>query len=269
MRSRLLTAAGDLYQQESTRLASSYGQATAFPLAAVIVAVICGIVLFLAQWWLAGRTHRLLNRGLVAASLVGVLSLAWLLGSLLTARSSLSAAYDQGVVPAKALVQAEIVALRAHADESLTLINRSGDDASEADFKRAERQLGPGQGTLLSSATAAGTGSPGYDQAVAAGTAATAWYTVHRQARSLDNDGRYPQAVQLAVGSGPSTSAGAFQAVEANLTAGIAADQGAFASSASAGDHALGGLTAELFAVAVLMTAACAWGLTRRLAEYR
>jgi len=53
------------------------------------------------------------------------------------------------------------------------------------------------------------------------------------------------------------------------LTAGIAADQRAFASSASAGDRALGGLTAELFAVAVLMTAACAGGLTRRLAEYR
>jgi hypothetical protein len=87
--------------------------------------------------------------------------------------------------------------------------------------------------------------------------------------RGLDNDGRYPQAVQLAVGSGPSTSAGAFQAVEADLTAGIAADQRAFGSSASAGDHALGGLTAELIAVVLLMTAACAWGLTRRLAEYR
>ena len=68
----------------------------------------------------------------------------------------------------------EIVVLRAHADESLTLINRSGDDASEADFKLAERQLGPGPGTFLSQARAAGTGSPGYARAVAAGNAATA-----------------------------------------------------------------------------------------------
>ena len=269
MRSRLLTAAGDLYQQESARLASSYAQATGLPVVAIVVAVLCGALLLWAQRWLAGRTHRMLNRGLVAASLAGVISLAWLLGSFLNARSSLVAAYDHGAAPAKALVQAEIVVLQAHADESLTLINRSGDDASEADFKLAERQLGPGPGTLLSQARAAGAGSPGYARAVAAGNAATAWYPVHREVRTLDNDGKYPQAVQLAIGSGPATSADAFRAVEADLAAGIGADQQAFATSADAGDHALGGLPVEMVAAALLMTAACSWGLTRRLAEYQ
>ena len=269
MRSRLLPAAGDLYQQESTRLAGSYGRATGFPVAAVVVAVVCGLLLLRVQQRLARRTHRVLNRGLVLASLIWVLSVAWLLGSWLVARSSLSAAYDHGAAPAKALVQAEIVVLRAHADESLTLINRSGDDASEADFKQAERQLGPGPGTLLSEARTAGTGSPGHDQAVAAGNAATAWYAVHGKVRALDDSGDYPEAVQWAVGSGANDSASAFQAVEADLTAGIGADQHAFASSASVGDHALGGLTAEMIAVALLMAAACTRGLGRRLAEYR
>ena len=35
------------------------------------------------------------------------------------------------------------------------------------------------------------------------------------------------------------------------------------------GDYALGGLPVEMVAAALLMTAACAWGLARRLAEYR
>ncbi len=83
------------------------------------------------------------------------------------------AAHEHGAA-AQHLVQAEITALRAHADESLTLINRSGDDASEADFKQAEKQLGPGTGSLLSRARAANAGSPGFRRAKAAGNAATA-----------------------------------------------------------------------------------------------
>jgi hypothetical protein len=148
--------------------------------------------------------------------------------------------------------------LRAHADESLTLINRGGDDASEADFKQAEKQLGPGTGTLLSVARAAAAGSPGYGRATAAGSAATTWYAVHRAVRDLDNSGDYPEAVYLAIGSGaaaspaviqqresalskqvgpghPVTSAGAFQRVEADLAGGIRADRNCCSSARSNG----------------------------------
>jgi hypothetical protein len=292
MRSRLLPAADDLYRQENARLASSYAKATGFPVIAVITAVMCAIALFRVQRWLTSRTQRVLNHGLAAASLAGVLSLAWLLGSFLVARTSLIAARDHGAAAAQSLVQAEIAVLRAHADESLTLINRSGDDASEADFKQAEKQLGPGTGTLLSRAQAAGTGSPGYGRATAAGSAARAWYAVHRAVRDLDDGGDYPDAVYLAIGSGaaasaaviqqreaalakqagpghPATSAGAFQDVEADLAGGISADHASFTASASRGDRALGGLAAGMVIASLLMAAGCAWGLTRRIAEYR
>jgi hypothetical protein len=292
MRSRLLPAADDLYRQENTRLTGSYGKATGFPVIAVIAAVICAIALLWAQRWLASRTQRRLNRGLAAASLVGVLSLAWLLGSFLAARSSLIAASDHGTAAAKSLIQAEIAVLRARADESLTLIDRKGDDVSEADFRQASRQLGPGAGTLLSAARTAGIGSPGYGQATAAGNAATTWYSVHRAVRDLDNRGDYPDAVYLAIGSGasaspaviqqeetalaipsgpgdPVTSAAAFADVDADLAAGISADRASFTASASSGDGALGGLVAGMVIAALLMTAGCARGLGHRIAEYR
>jgi hypothetical protein len=291
MRSRLLPAAGDLYRQENARLAGSYAQATEFPVAAVIVAVLCAIVFFGGQRWLTSRTKRMVNRGLAAASLAGLLSLAWLLGSFLVARTSLVTADEHGKA-AQSLVQAQVAVLRAHADESLTLINRSGDDASEADFRQAVRQLGPGPGTLLSAARSAGAASPGYGRATAAGRAATAWYAVHRVVRDLDNGGDYPDAVYLAIGSGaaaspaviqqretalarqagpghPATSAGAFAEVEADLAAGISADHGSFTASASRGDDALGGLAAGMGIASLLMSAGCAWGLSRRIAEYR
>ena len=292
MRGRILPAADDLYRRENARLASSYGKATGFPVIAVIVAALCSILLLRVQRWLASRTRRTLNRGLAAASLVGALSLTWLLVSFFVASTSLTAAHDHGTAAAQPLVQAEITALRAHADESLTLINRSGDDANEADFRLAEQQLGPGRETLLSKAKAAGIGSPGYRRATAAGSAATAWYAVHRAVRKLDDRSDYPDAVYLAIGSGaagsravigkqealltaqsgpghPATSAAAFAAVETDLTRGIDADYALFTASASRGDGALGGVAILMVIASLLMAAGCAWGLTQRIAEYR
>ena len=277
-----------------------FTRATALPVLALVVAVLGVIALFRVQRGLAKRTHRRLNRGLAAASLIGLASLAWLLASFFAARASLVTANDHGTAAARPLVQAEITVLRAHADESLTLINRSGDDASEADFQLAEKQLGPGAGTgadadartLLSEAKAAGAGSPGYVRAVAARSIATIWYAVHRAVRELDDGGDYPDAVYLAIGSGPAASpavirqqeailtrqvgfghpansAVAYQDLATDLNEGIDADQALFTSASARGDGALRGVAVGMVIGSLLMAVGCAVGLNARLAEYR
>jgi hypothetical protein len=163
----------------------------------------------------------------------------------------------------------DIAALRAHADESLTLINRSGDDANQADFLRVEKQLGPGPGTLLTDAATAASGSPGAQPAAAATTAATAWYATHRQVRALDDGGNYNAAVQLAIGPGPASSGSMFTRLETSLTKAISADQVVFSSAARTGQDAMAGLEAGMIVISLVMAAGCAWGLNRRLAEYR
>jgi hypothetical protein len=269
MRTRLLPAANGLYTQENARLAAADGQATALPVLAVVVAIAAAYVLFRAQRWLARRTHRVFNAGLVAASLAGLVSLTWLLTGLAIARAQLLDARDHGSAPVEALAQADIAALRAHADESLTLINRSGDDANQADFVRVEKQLGPGPGTLLTQAAAAARGSPGGRLAAAAAAAAPAWFATHRQVRALDGGGNYNAAVQLAIGSGPGSSGARFRRIEAELTTAIAADQAVFGSAAPRGQSALTGMEAGMIAAGLVMAAGCAWGLASRLAEYR
>jgi hypothetical protein len=62
---------------------------------------------------------------------------------------------------------------------------------------------------------------------------------------------------------------GAFADVEADLAAGISADHASFTAAASRGDAALGGLAAGMGIASLLMSAGCAWGLSRRIAEYR
>jgi hypothetical protein len=269
MRTALLPAANRLYQQENARLSAADQQATGLPILAVLVALAAGYVLLRARRWLRRRTHRRLNYGLAAASVAGLVSLAWLLTAVTVARVQLLDARDHGSGPVQALAKADIAALRAHADESLTLINRSGDDANQADFLRVERQLGPGPGTLLSEAAAAAQGSPGARAAAAAAAAAPAWYATHQQVRTLDDNGDYPGAVNLAIGPEAGSSGARFQRVQTQLTSAIGADQAAFAAAAGRGQDALTGLAAGMIVAALLMAAGCAWGLLSRLAEYR
>jgi hypothetical protein len=263
MRGTLLPAASSVYSRENARLSAAYGQATGLPVLAVGAAILFGLAAIVAQYRLARRTNRMLNPGLVAATLIGLLSLVWLLGSLGSARSGLLAARDQGSAPAQALVQAEVTALRMHSDESLTLINRDGvDDFTEKEFQQA---LWPLLGRQLMTARSVGARSPGDAYAAAAATDSHAWYAQHQKVHSANRDGDYTTAVTLSTNA----STASFRSVDAALTRGIAADQAASAASAASGDNDLGGVAAGMAAAALLMAAAGAWGAYRRLAEYR
>jgi hypothetical protein len=261
MRGILLPAASDLYGKENARLEGAYVQATGFPVVAVVIAALFAVAALGAQGWLTWRTHRVLNPGLVAAFVVCVLSIAWLLTSLAIARSDLLGARDQGSAPAQALVQAQITALKMHADESLTLINRGGSsDPSQVDYTALSPQLA----AQLAAAQSVGASSPGYQQAVAAAKATQSWQTEHKRLAD-DVADQYAMAVKLAIGP----SAEAFQAVQSAMTSGIGADQATFTSSSASGDDALGGLVAAMIVAGLLMAAACAWGVSRRIEEYR
>jgi len=265
-RGSLLAAANDLYAKEHARLNNAYAQATGLPFLALGGAILFGIAAFWAQRWLARRTNRVLNPGLVAACLIGLVSLVWLLTSFASARSDLLAGRDRGSTPAQALAQAEITALQMHSDESLTLINRDGaDDQTEREFRSLFVRLG----TQLVTAQTVGRGSPGEADATAAARDAQAWNGKHKDVFNADNNGHYiggsGTAVALAIG--PSTAA--FQQVDNDLTKAIDADQAASAAYASSGDDALGGLIAGMVIAALLMAVACTWGVGRRIAEYR
>jgi hypothetical protein len=262
MRVTLLPAAGDLYQKENARLNADYAQATGLPYLAAVTAVLVAFAAFWGQRWLTRRMKRVFNLGQVAASLILLLSLAWLLTGFTSARSELLAARDQGSGPAQALAQAEVTALRMHSDESLTLINRDGAlDTTEKDFRNSEKTLS----AELVTAQQAGRGSPGAAQAAAAARAAQAWYLAHASVYDANDSGDYLTSVGLAINN----STEAFGKVDTALTAGLSADQAAFARQAGKGDNAFGGLAAGMGIASLLMAAACAVGINRRIAEYR
>jgi hypothetical protein len=271
MRSTLLPAASAVYAQENAQLAAADQQATSVPYGAFVVALIVATGLFLAQRWLTRRTHRVINPGLLVASVAALASLVWLVTAVSVASVQLASARDHGSAPVEALAKADIAALQAHAYESLNLIDRGGDPSNQQNFVALQKQLGPGPRTLLTQAAATAAGSPGSAQASAAARAAHAWYAVHRNVLSLANGGPgdYIPAVQLAVGPGPTQSGGLFSRLDSDLTGAMAADQASFRTAAQSGQDALTGLEAGVIVLSLVMAAGCAWGISRRLAEYR
>jgi hypothetical protein len=271
MRGTLLPAARHVSAQADAQLAADSGRATGLPLFLILVvaAAIVGVVLYRAQRWLSRRTHRTLNAGLLMASVAGGLSLLWLVVALTVARIDLLQARDHGSGPVAALAAADIAALQARTDESLTLIDAGGDDSFQADFAAVQHRLGAGPGTLLTDAVTATSGSPAAGSATAAARAATAWYAAHRIVRSLDDNGQHTQAVRLVTTAGPSHSGTLFPRLDSALTSGITKDQLVFRSNAGAGRDVFTGLEVGVIALSLIMAAGCARGLIQRMAEYR
>jgi hypothetical protein len=276
MTTTLLPAAHDLYTTEDARLMTASAQATGLPL--IVVTIVAGLALGAAYWrcgrWIYRRTHRVVNGGLLLAGVAGALAVVWLAGAFLVGRADLLAAQTQGSVPVQALANADIAVLKAHSDEALTLINNSGNDKNEANFQDLQKSLGPGPGKLLTIAQQTAAGSPGAAQATAAAQAAPGWFAQHHTVRADDNGdnpgaaggGTHQEAVSMVV-SGPAGKA--FQSLSADLGQAITADNAAFASHASSGRSAFTGLEPGVIAATLIMVAALAWGLSRRLAEYR
>jgi hypothetical protein len=261
LRGTLLPAASDIYTRESALLTSSSAQATGLPLVvvAVLVGLVIGYVLVRSSRWLARHTHRVVNYGLLLTALAGLVSLVWLAGAFVLGRGDLLHAQQQGSVPAQAFARAEVAVLQAHADESLTLIDNSGNDDYQKDFVTEQKLLGPGPGTLLAAVEA----STGNGDVAAQ---ARDWYQAHAALRALDNSGNHADAVKSALtGSADAT----FQRLSDTLTKGITDRQAVFASSARSGRDAFTGLAIGMAVAALVMVAGCAWGLSRRLAEYR
>lgn len=271
MHLRLLPAARSVYAQVNASLAADSAQATGLPwiVVAVALALAVGIALARTQSWLRRRTHRIVTYGLLVATLAVAVSAIWLVAAFVAARSDFRQGLGHGSTPAEALARAGISAQQARGDEVLNLISRSGSTSFQQDFAAMRAKIGPGPGTLLAAAAAASPDRNAASAVAAAGRDATRWYAVAGQVFKLDLSANYAAETQLVVGTGPGSSAPGFAKLESDISRAIAADQVVFGQNASAGRGAFANLEAAVIAAALLMAAGSAWGLSRRLAEYR
>jgi hypothetical protein len=278
MRGTLLPKAKDLYGAENASLHGTSAHATGEPLidATVAAGLVIALALCLALRWLGRRTNRVLNIGLLAAVAVVVVLLGWLGAGYAVARGDLLDAQARGSATVEALAQVGIAVQEAHADESLTLIGnagdtivRPGDEAYETDYRLKKTALGPGPGTLLTAAEKAAVGSPAAQTVAATVRDAGSWFTAHATVRTQDDNFEHGVAVSSVLSTAPGTAGAAFVRLSADIAAASKLDQAVFDSTARSASGAYAGLEYGLAAGALIMAAGCAWGIGRRLAEYR
>ena len=268
----LLPAANTVFVRENAALSAESGDATGWLtlIAALLLAVVTGIVLYRAQRWLTGRTNRTFSPGLVLASVLLIISVAWLAAGFLTARSDFGRGFGQGSDPAENLALASIGVQQIRGDAVLNVISRSGNNAFADDFAKTSAMVGPGPGSWLGKAAAAQQpGGPGAALVAQAEQEATSWYAANHSVYTLGNKAQYAAERTSVVAAAPAGTATGYDTLEGRIGAAINADQGVFQAAARAGASALTPLAGVVIACSLLMAVCCAWAVSRRLAEYR
>src|SRR6266542_4202842 len=258
MRGQLLPAAQQLYRFETDRLAADRGGASAVPWLALLLGLVTLAGLVWAQLRLSRQTHRTLNVGLVAATLAGLVMVSWVGTAWVAAASQLHASNREGSAQVELLAGARIAALQARADEALTLVARGTGEVFEKDFTAQLTTLaGPGGTSGVRSVL---------DSAVAE---VRSWRTVHQKLRELDDGGSYGEAVKLAIDADTGSTASIFNRVDAALGKTITLTSSAFDRRAARAAGALGGESAAIVVLTILLLAGVAVGFQQRIAEYR
>jgi hypothetical protein len=268
----LLPAANSVFTQENAALNASSGQATELwtVIAALVLALITAFALYRAQRWLTRRTNRVFSVGLVLASLLLVISAAWLAVGFLSARSDLDRAIGQGSGPAHNLALASIGVQQIRGDSVLNVISRTGNASFQDDFLATSKKVGPGTGTWLGDAAAAQeAGGRGTALVATAERDVTAWYAASNQVYKLGTAANYAGERNLVVGSAQGNTLTGYNALEGDLTQAINADEDVFKSAATDGASALDPLAGVVISASLLMALGCVWAVSRRLAEYR
>ena len=244
MRGTLLRDAEDLYAAENASLTGASARATGLPLIA-------------SPWRRASSSaarsagHRAGPRAAPTgcstsawpAGAVVVLPVGWLILAYVGARGDLLNAQARGLATVEAIAQVGIAAQEAHADESLTLIDNTGDDPYQADYVARQVRSAPA-GHAAAAASIAAQGTPGGAGGGGGGSQRRAdLVRGARAVRSLDDNGNHPMAVASVLGTAPSDEGAAFTRLSGDLTSAIACDQAVFdatAHTAAASVHRTG-----------------------------
>lgn len=270
---KILPAAHRLYELDTESLIEEQDDATGFPwLTTLLLLGLLG-ALVAAQLYLKRKTNRVLNVGLMVATIAIVVGLLWTSVALIAQGVLMSGAREDGTEQVDLLVKARIAALQARAGETLTLVARGDGGQYEQDWKQLSTRLaGPdGKGGLLGEARGrAEEGTPGAGHIEAATQNVAAWFKAHAMVTKDNQAGKYAEAVKQVVdASTPTGSATAFIKVDSDLRSAINAGRQAFFDDATNASRALILLPIGWALIGVIAALGVAVGIRERLREYR
>ncbi|WP_029109316.1 hypothetical protein [Mycobacterium sp. URHD0025] len=248
----ILPDAEQLYRNQAEAVMAA--ERSVSPSRAVIAGAVLGLgMLVLAQVFLARRSRRRVNPGLVSASVLMMILAVWLAVAGSVSTQAANGARVDGGAPLGVAVAARILVQQARADEILGLLNRGSDTASGIRFEQRTAQVA----SLLAEHPVDG-----------AQDALRGWIGAHDQIENKLGSGDYRGAVAIARDDGAQRSTAQFSRLDQALGDDIARLRDLQRTGITHAYVALSALPAGAAAISVLAALAVAAGVAPRLNEY-
>lgn len=264
MQQTILPDAQRLYEETSTRVDAETTASAAIPAPVIIVVTTTVLFGIFAHRWLAGRTKRLVNLGLVAGGAAFMILIVWVGTALVISTVGSRAAKNTAADSLKTITNLAITAQQARADETLSLIRRGDEDIR----KRSYYQRVDSMQTELKQYLARDN-AIARDQLAGADELLVKWRQADDRINEYITVGNYQAATQVALGTAEGESTSAFDRLNDALSQGIAQSRQQLRSDIISARRVLSGTTVGGAVLSVGAAVAVALGLWPRLSEYR
>jgi hypothetical protein len=264
MQATILPDAQQLYRATSARVDAQTTASTQIP--APVILVVASTALFgaFAHRWLARRTKRRINPGLVAGALAILVMVVWVGTALAISTGGSRSAKDSAAESLKTITNMSISAQQARADETLSLIRRGDEEIRKQSFYQRIDAMQQQLDEYLSRKDAVDrTDLQGANELLAR------WRRANDRINSYISVGNYQAATQVALGGGEDDSTPAFDKLERALGKAMEQSRSQLRDDILNARRGLSGATVGGVVLSLGAAVAVALGLWPRLSEYR
>jgi hypothetical protein len=264
MQSTILPEAARLYSQTAERVDIETTASTQVPAPVILVVTTTAMFGAFAHRWLARRTRRRINPGLVAGALAILVMVVWVGTALAISTSGSRSAKNTAAESLRTITNLSISAQQARADETLSLIRRGDEDVLKQSFYERidamHRQL---DGYLARRDAVDKSALQGADNLL------NQWRRADDRINAYISVGDYRAATQVALGSGEDDSTPAFDKLDRALVKAMEQSRQQLRADILDARAGLSGATVGGIVLSLGAAVAVALGLWPRLTEYR
>jgi hypothetical protein len=264
MQEKVLPDAQRLYEATSARVDAETTASTKIPAPVIIVVTATlGFGVF-AHRWLARRTNRRVNIGLVVGGLAIALMIVWVGTALAISTAGSRAAKNTAADSLRTVTNLAITAQQARADETLSLIRRGDEDVRKRSYYQRVDAMRQQLGDYLARKDSVDkSGLAQADQLL------EKWRQADERINAYITVGNYQAATQVALGTGEDDSTPAFDKLNDALSQGIQESRKQLRFDILSARRVLSGSTVGGAMLSVGAALAVALGLWPRMSEYR
>jgi hypothetical protein len=264
MQSTILPDAQQLYRETSARVDDETTASTQIPAPVILVVTATAAFGAFSHRWLARRTKRRINPGLVAGALAILVMVVWVGTALAISTAGSRSAKDTAAESLKTVTDMSINAQQARADETLSLIRRGDEEVRKQSFYERIDTMHKQLDEYLARRDAVDRNDlQGADELL------TQWRRADDRINSYISVGNYRAATQVALGSGEHDSTPAFDKLDRALGKAMEQSRNQLRDDILNARRGLAGATVGGVVLSLGAAVAVALGLWPRLSEYR